>query len=38
MESLTELENCLSSIDMTKEDEDRIARIIEKLRDEIAAS
>ncbi len=36
--SLTELEELIETLDLTPQEEDRIARILEKLRDEAAAS
>ncbi len=37
MDSLTELEHFLETLDMTKVEEEKIARIIERLRDELSA-
>ncbi len=36
--SLTELEELIETLDLTPQEEDRIARILQKLRDEAAAS
>lgn len=36
--SLTELEDLIETLDLTPQEEDRIARILQKLRDEAAAS
>lgn len=36
--SLTELEELIETLDLTPQEEDRIARILEKLRDETTAS
>lgn len=38
MDSLTELEHFLETMDMTKVEEEKIARIIERLRDELSAA
>lgn len=38
MDSLTELEHFLETLDMTKVEEEKIARIIERLRDELSAA
>lgn len=38
MDSLTELEHFLETLDMTKVEEDKIARILERLRDELSAA
>nr|AIZ49754.1 hypothetical protein [Aeromonas salmonicida subsp. salmonicida] len=38
MESLTELEEFIWTLDLAPEEEKRIARILEKLREETAAS
>jgi len=38
MESLTELEEFIGTLDLAPEEERRIARILEKLREETAAS
>lgn len=38
MDSLTELENVLDTLDLTRVEEERIARIIERLRDELNAA
>ncbi len=36
--SLTELEELIETLDLTPQEEDRFARILEKLRDETTAS
>ncbi len=36
--SLTELEELIETLDLTRQEEDRFARILEKLRDETTAS
>ncbi len=36
--SLTELEDLIDTLDLTPQEEDRLARILEKLRDEATAS
>lgn len=38
MDSLTELENILDTLDLTRVEEEKIARILEKLRDEANVS
>lgn len=38
MDSLTELENVLDTLDLTRVEEEKIARIIERLRDELNAA
>lgn len=38
MDSLTELEHFLETLDMTKVEEEKIARILERLRDELSAA
>ncbi len=35
--SLTELEDLIDTLDLTPQEEDRLARILQKLRDEAAA-
>lgn len=38
MDSLTELENILDTLDLTRVEEEKIARILERLRDELTAA
>lgn len=38
MDSLTELESFLEALDMTRVEEEKIARILERLRDELSAA
>ena len=38
MDSLTELEHVLETLDMTRVEEEKIARILERLRDELNAA
>lgn len=38
MDSLTELEHVIETLDLTKVEEEKIARILERLRDELQAA
>jgi uncharacterized coiled-coil DUF342 family protein len=38
MDSLTELEHVLETLDLTRVEEEKIARILERLRDELNAA
>lgn len=38
MDSLTELERVIETLDLTKVEEEKIARILERLRDELQAA